>query len=390
MRVVLLVLAAGGCAAPAADPASYAAQLGLDAYLGGTVAESTETADGVTTATFTADSGPRCLRGDPFRASVRDGASDDLLIFLQGGGACWSRFCLAVTKAPAGIPGVDILDAELPANPFRDHDVAYAPYCDGSMFSGDTEVDDDGDGATDRHHRGLANLTATLDLARETFPAPARVVLAGASGGGYGTILGAVLTRAVYPDAEIAVLADSGAGLARGASEPTYVEDLLGEIGASDFLPPDCPDCLADGHVAGVLDWWLARDPGVRVGVFSSWYDSILGDVFLQVPPTAFRDELASATGALHEAWPDRYRRFVVDGRMHTTTLGDPTGIVGTDLSAVELPPGALTLLSDLELGSLETTAIGEARFADWAAALAAGDDAVWVDRVEDPGPAPE
>jgi hypothetical protein len=215
------------------------------------------------------------------------------------------------------------------------------------------------------------------------------VVLAGASGGAYGTLLGAVLTRAVYPDAAIAVLADSGAGLARGAADPGYVRALLDEIGASPFLPVDCPDCLADGHVSGVTGWWLARDPNVRVGVFSSWYDSVLGDVFLQVPPTAFRDELASATGALHEAWPDRYRRFVVDGRMHTTTLGDPTGIVGTDLSAVELPPGALSLLTDLELGRLDTTAIGEARFADWAGALAAGDDTVWVDRVEAPGPPP-
>jgi hypothetical protein len=392
VRALVPVVLLAACAPPPDDgPAFEAARLGLDVHLGQAAAEdSVDDADGVTTTTFRTDSGPRCLRGDPFRAAVREGSSDDLLIFLQGGGACWSRFCLAVTQAPPGMPGVDVLDTSLEANPFRDHDVAYAPYCDGSMFSGDADVDDDDDGTPDRFHRGLANLSATLDLARGAFPSPPRVVLAGSSGGAYGTFLGVVLVRAVYPDAEIVVLADSGTGVARGPADPTYVRDLLDEIGALRFVPDDCEGCLDDGHVTGVLDWWLARDPDVRVGVFSSWYDSIIGDVFLQVAPADFRDQLAAATGALHDAWPDRYRRFVVDGRMHTTLLGDPTGIVGSDLSAVELPPDALSLFTDLELGHLDTTTLGGVAFADWVQGLLDGDDAVWTDLTAEPGPAPE
>ncbi len=391
MRLIVWTGLLAGCAPGTSEPpTSVAAELGLDRYRGTTEAASEEEVDGVTTTTFTTQSGPRCLRGEPFRAATREGASDDLLIFLQGGGACWSQFCLAVTKAPPGMPTVDVLDPTLPWNPFRDHDVAYAPYCDASLFSGDTEIDEDGDGVTDRYHRGLANLSATLDLAQERFPSPPRVVLSGSSGGAYGTILGAILVRSVFPDAEVVLLADSGTGVARGSSDPSYVRDLLDEIGASGFLPPDCPDCLADGNVTGVLDWWMQQDTALRVGVFSSWYDSIIGDVFLQLPPATFRDELASATSALHAAYPDRYRRFVVDGRMHTTLLGDPTGIIGSDLGAVELPPNALSLFSDLALGSLETTAIGEAKFSTWVEGLLDADTEVWVDLTEPAGPAPE
>lgn len=393
MRLLALVVVVTGCAAVEEEPeltgaALLAGELGLDVYLGQAEAEESSTTDGVTTTTFTPDSGPRCLRGGPYRSATRPGSSDDLLIFLQGGGACWSDFCLAVNQAPEGIPGVDALLTDLPENPFKDFDVAYAPYCDGSLFSGDTELDDDGDGTPDRFHRGLANLSATLDLAVTAFPSPPRVVLAGSSGGGYGTLLGAVLVRRVFPDAELVVLADSGSGLARGEADPAFVRTLLQEQGSLRFVPEDCTGCIDDGHVTGVLRWTLERDPDLRVGLFSSWYDAIIGDVFLRVEPTAFRDSLDAQTSALHAEFPDRYRRFLVDGRMHTTLLGDPTGIIGTDLGAVELPAGALNL-TELVIGELDVTAIGDLPVHTWIDGLIEGDLDVWTDAVEPAGAPP-
>src|SRR5690606_25721557 len=100
----------------------------------------TDQGDGETTVEFDPADGPMCMRGAPYRASIRETESEDLMIFLQGGGACWSDFCLAVITAPAGIPTVDSLDRENPANPFADFDVLYLPYCDGSLFSGDRDA----------------------------------------------------------------------------------------------------------------------------------------------------------------------------------------------------------------------------------------------------------
>src|SRR5207248_8383677 len=55
------------------------------------------------------------------------------------------------------------LHVEVESNPFHDYNVLYLPYCDGSVFSGDNDVDAP-DGT--RHFHGRRNLAAGFDLAR--------------------------------------------------------------------------------------------------------------------------------------------------------------------------------------------------------------------------------
>lgn len=393
MRSLALIVLLSACSPgdPEVDALSaYAEELGIGHYLDATPATSTEVVGDALTTTFAVEHGPVCMRGDPFRATTREGPSNDLLVFLQGGGACYSEFCLAVTAAPPGIPDIDAFDRASEGNPFRDFDVAYAPYCDGSLFVGDADVDDDGDGEPDRFHRGLANMSATLNAAKEQFPEPERVVLAGSSAGGYGTVLGVILVRSVYPDAELVVLHDSGLGIARGADDAAFLERMLIEFGALDFLPADCEGCLESGHVTGLIDWWLQRDESVRIGAFATWYDLVIGEIFLQLPAEVFRDLLDGETTALHDAFPDRYRRFLIEGRAHTSLLGNASGILGDDLGAVELPPGALGQLAGLTFASMHEAQIGGLLLADWIGGLVDGDRAVWADVAEPAGPPPE
>jgi hypothetical protein len=360
-------------------------------YLGASVVDEETTENGVTTRTFSTTEGrAACLRGAPFRASVRNTESADLVVFLQGGGACWDDFCLAVTAAPAGVPAVDILDPALGANPVADWNALYVPYCDGSLFIGDRDHDDDGDGTPERLHRGLANLSAALDLARDTVPAPERVLFAGSSGGGFGVLLASPIVREVFPEAELIVLADSAQGLAKGSEDPGFVAHLVDQWGAGELLPEGCESCLDDGHMTGVLDRTMRLDETLRVGLFSAWYDLVIGDIFLDLPPASFAAELESTSSALVAAHPDRFRRFFIDGRMHTTLLGDASGIVGDDLGAVEVPPEVLADLAGLELGSLETTASAEGlAVSEWIAGLIDNDDR-WTDVVDAAGAVPE
>lgn len=371
------------------EPGSAAAiayDQGLTGHLGtARPAQTTVTPTG-TTYTFDPADGPMCMRGAPYSASVRDeAASEDLLIFLQGGGACWSAFCLAVTTAPPGIPPGDLLRAG-EDNPLSGWDVLYLPYCDGSLFAGESDVDEDGDGAPDRFHHGLANLSAALTMGYQHFPSPRRVVLAGSSGGGFGTVLAAFLVRYVYPDVPMLVLNDAGVGVARG-DDPGFVETIIDEFGAREFIPDDCESCTADGHITDLVDYLLDRDPNLRVGAISSWYDAIISEVFLMTTPEAFRDSLASETGALHEEHPDAYRRFLYDGAAHTALLGDVTGIVGRDLGSVELPEDA-SVLRRVQLESLTTATVEGVVLRDWVAAALEGGDA-WEDLVATPGEPP-
>ncbi len=367
-------------------PEAVAHEAGITTELGA-ASPSGKTREGPsTTYTFDPADGPVCMRGDPFSMTVQERSGDDLLIFLQGGGACWSDFCLAVTKAQPVVPDNDILLAE-ERNPAGDFDVVYIPYCDGSLFAGQSDIDEDGDGTADRFHHGLANLSAALSQGYRHFPEPGRIVLAGSSGGGFGTILATFLVRYVYPDVPIYVLNDAGIGVARG-DEPAFVGRLIDDFGARPFIPDDCPDCIADGHVTGLIDYALTRDPNLRVAAISSWYDSVISETFLMLDQPTFAADVDAETSELLAAHPERYRRFLYTGQSHTALLNNVNGVVGNDFSAVEFPPGVLEMLGGLSIESMYSLESEGVLLRDWIAAMLA-EDGSWVDVRPDPGEPP-
>lgn len=369
-------------------PEAVAYDNGLTRYLGETpVVRSYTWQAGTKIHEFDAADGPQCMRGLEFRVATRAAARSDLMIFLQGGGACWSDFCFAITSAPKDMPATDLLRLE-EQNPFADHDLLYVPYCDGSLFAGDTAIDEDGDGAPDRLHRGLANLSAALTAGYDEFPRPSRIVLVGSSGGGYGTILAVFLVRYVYPGVPIVVLNDAGVGVAH-PEDPAFVSGLLDEFGARDFVPDDCPDCLADGNVTRLVRYALDRDPALHVGVLTSEFDFVISHIFLQVPAADFRANVLAATDEIRAAHPDRYRRFLFPGDAHTATLGSLGAFVGADVANVEIPQEALDNLSSIRLESIHTVTARGMLLAPWMTALAAGDLDGAPDLVSDPGPLP-
>ena len=368
-------------------PEAIAWEAGITEYLGTIEPSAVRVDEANTVYRFDPADGPVCLRGAEFAMSVEERESNDLLIYLQGGGACWSDFCLAITSSQPNIPGSDVLRTG-DENPLADFDIVYVPYCDGSLFAGDNDIDEDGDGTPDRLHHGLQNLSAALSQGWLHFPNPDRVVLAGSSGGGFGTILATYLVRYVYPDVPLYVLNDAGVGVAKGA-DPAFVEQLMDEFGARSLIPEDCPDCIADGHITGLVDYILDRDPNLRVAAISSWYDSIISQTFLMVDQATFAADLESETTQLHAEHPSQYRRYLYPGDAHTALLGTVAGIVGSDLGAVELPPNSLELLGGITIESIYTLENEGVLLADWIAAMIGDDLQAWSDLTSDPGPPP-
>ena len=147
---------------------------GVDRYLGQFSPMMSDVgADGVTEYVFGAgEGGPQCLRGGEYRMATRDGSGNELMIFLEGGGACTSQLCAATATASNDQfrAQFGILNSSDAGNPAADFDVAYFPYCDGSIFSGDQDYDDDNDGVLDRFHRGVQNTSAGLDVVASAYP----------------------------------------------------------------------------------------------------------------------------------------------------------------------------------------------------------------------------
>lgn len=331
--------ASAGGPAPKADLAAFDAT-GLTKYIGKAKPADTETKDDETHYLFDEADGPVCLRGGRYAMATRDKGSQDLMIYLQGGGSCTTALCMATETADPQIPTYGVLNEDDAGNPVKDWNVVFAPYCDGSLHFGDIDIPDQ-----NRKHHGLRNVSAALDVGHEKFPAPRRVLLTGASAGGYGTIWITAIARLLYPDAELFVLNDAGIAISNPASADGF-RSVLREWGADKFIPESCLECMTSPHMTPWMGWNLAHDPGLKLGMFSAYEDGVIAGTFLMLDPQVFKQALLDETGKVVNSAPERAKRFLVEGTQHT-------------------------------IGDLHKTAVGDLSVADWIARMLA-DDSSW------------
>jgi hypothetical protein len=280
--------------------------------------------------------GPVCIAGTEYSVFTREGDPKKLLIFLQGGGACWQGFynCNILGEAqspPAQGPFPGVFDPDSPDNPFADYSVVYMPYCDGSTFGGDNDVNDvDFPHGSTRHHRGLRNVSAGMDVAGDMFPRAKQITVMGHSAGGVGAAAFApFLARFVFGNnTKLTVYNDAGP-IAVNLGKPPWASgpDLpwlsvwarQNDWQFQQFYPQSCIDdgrCNAFGQQTGIIDWRLDNDSTIREGFYETDSDRTnrffaQGDGSL-MDPVAYRALILTEHGALNEAYPRRYKRFIV------------------------------------------------------------------------------
>jgi hypothetical protein len=338
-------------------------EAGVDKYIGDfTPVSSTDVGDGWTKHTFDPDggNGPICIAGTPFSVFTRAGNPSKLLIFEQGGGACWQDFyncnVLSEDQEPP-TARVGIWDFDSPDNPFADYSIVYMPYCDGSVFSGDNDVFDPAFGAAIgvpaavvRFHRGFRNQTAGMDVAKAVFPTAQWITVAGSSAGGVGVAgFAPFLTRLIFGNAvHLSVFNDAG--------PVTTNLDAVGDIAAraadwqfDQFYPESCTDCDAFGQSTAIIQWRLDNDSTIQEAFYETDGD-LTNRFFLDLlgpgGQEAFRELIVTEHGALNEAHPDRYKRFIVAGDFSHTALQSPlfysqdaNGVLLNDWTADFLAP---------------------------------------------------
>ncbi len=298
---------------------------GVDRYLGTiTPISSSDIAPGVTEHTFSSTDGPVCFTGNEFSMFTRNGNSDNLLIFLQGGGFCSPISCEALEE---GIPltPFGILSPTDFQNPAASYNVGYVPYCDGSAMMGDNEVDSDGDGVNDRFFKGIQNLSASLDVIAKAYPSPGKIVLAGNSAGGFAVHAALPLVRKLYPDVSIDIINDSGQGIL----DTGGFESLLTYWNARSFIPSSCSDCIgADGNLTDYHNYQLTEDSNVRLAYISSKQDSTFA-VITAGGGAAFERQLLEAAEELKRTHPERFNSLIDNGNDHTYLLRRFTEEIG-------------------------------------------------------------
>ncbi|MEM8773008.1 MAG: pectin acetylesterase-family hydrolase [Pseudomonadota bacterium] len=305
--------------------------------------------------------GPICIAGTDYSVFTRTRDPEKLIIFLQGGGACWEGLtaCNITAEAQFPVPDEDlrgILAQTRPdgsENEFADWSIAYMPYCDGSVFGGDNDVENDPNFGV-RRHRGLRNLTAGMDVARDVFGKSETILLTGSSAGGVGaSAFAPFLARFLFGnERELMVFNDAG---------PLALDSVRGAAAAAarsadwrfdQFYPQSCIDqglCDPFGQQTGIIAWRLANDLALREAFFET--DGDLTNIgfasvnlpgfppFFEVSQFDYRLILEGAHDPINDAFPDRYRRFLVSGanpacnglvvRTHTALQGGDTASFG-------------------------------------------------------------
>jgi hypothetical protein len=110
----------------------------------------------------------RCIfsTSTPFAFQVIPGATDKVLLYFQGGGACWDQsstklgFC--TTDSQPQSP-VGIFDRTNALNEYRDYTIVHVLYCSGDVFGGDivrSYTDSSGVPVT---QKGAANAQSAVD-----------------------------------------------------------------------------------------------------------------------------------------------------------------------------------------------------------------------------------
>ena len=219
--------------------------------------------------------------------------STTLVLYLEGGGACTDEFsCWILPEAmymggygqsdftqnididanPKATDGTAIvLDRHRADNPFADANLVYVPYCTGDLHGG-TTTQVLSAGLAPTYFYGAKNLALYLDAIKASFPELTRVWLAGASAGGYGTVLAHEQVQSAL-GIRVDSIDDSGPFIPLPASNSS----LLSLKGVPQVwglqIPADCTSC---DTAFGYFQYVRQKHPDTRYGYVGFEYDSVI------------------------------------------------------------------------------------------------------------------
>jgi hypothetical protein len=270
-----------------------------------------------------------CDDGSPTGLGVNPGPGPDLVVVLDGGGACWDYLTCVVlgtsSHGPfdearframeAGELAGSILDRALPGNPFKDATLVFVPYCTGDIHGGSNVAVYTGPGDVRTvHHVGHANVVAFLRRLAATWPTPRKLVVSGASAGGFGSVVNYPTFRSFWPDAQAYLVDDSGPTLVGGAV-PTGLLLAWYESWRLDLVLDPLCGVACRGDLSAGLSAVLASYPGDRMALLSSLQDQVISGYFVLGGPRFQEELLRLAADVLAPAPNARY--FFVAGSTH-------------------------------------------------------------------------
>jgi len=266
--------------------------------------------------------GTSCSDGSAYSFFVHPGDRRNLLIYFQGGGACWSGpTCDPRTKLyrpnlkefdPATEQGIfDFANAE---NPFRDYFVVYVPYCTGDVHLGNRTAKYLPE-KPEFHHNGFNNAMSGLRWTFANVASPQAIFVAGSSAGAIASPFYAGRIADHYKDARLVQLGDSAGGL--GAPG---IPGMFEPWGTTEVVAPFAPYRGVDPKTAN-LDTLYVREGSANKSItFAQFNNSadnlqVLGLQFFGIK-TPLSELLEKSYAEIRSTMP-RFHAFTAPGKLH-------------------------------------------------------------------------
>ncbi|HEY2773325.1 MAG TPA: pectin acetylesterase-family hydrolase [Candidatus Binatia bacterium] len=259
---------------------------------------------------------PKCVDGDPYMYFAKKGTSNNVVMYYQGGGACWSYdSCFNIQTIPgqgsickrtvsAGdnpdLSTTGFANYDNPANPFHDWSVVFISYCTCDVHWGDNQQNYGGSPPHIAFHFGHQNSQVVEKWAREHFLDPDRVFVTGSSAGSYGALMNSYyLMKNVWPNSDFSVLGDAGVGVITKQFLASYIDHW----GVDKHFPTDLPGVAPPASnlsLVQLIDGLASKYQGARFANYDSSYDGGSGSQsqFFQV----MRHDPTPAGGLLNAA----------------------------------------------------------------------------------------
>lgn len=226
--------------------------------------------------------------------AINWGTGADLVIFMQGGGACWDYFTCGflhtattgpfgpsqfVTSAYVKYPNSWARRANLPTA-LADATIVFVPYCTGDVHAGNavTTYTQSGLPSVTWHHVGHANLMAFLKRLGATFPSPGKLVVAGSSAGGFGALVDYPAFRWYWPGVKSYLVDDSGPPLIGSAIPASTHAAMYSSWNLGEALDYFCPGCRTD--LSKGMAEVAAHFPSDRIALVSHLQDQVIRKFF--------------------------------------------------------------------------------------------------------------
>jgi hypothetical protein len=306
--------------------------------------------------------GMRCADGSPGKVYLtRRAGAENLLVYLDGGGACWSRrtcdlgYALRLSADALEFPdwdhGPGVWNGGDEANPFsKEFSILNIPYCSGDAHAGARVT---AYAANYKLiHQGFKNTSLGMAVAKELFPDPKRAVLMGCSAGGIGVLFHQRGFEESFPGAKKYVIDDAGTPFFPPHVSKDYLDWIRGTWGADKTAVDGDGRPLADFRDLAMDN--IRRFPNTRWAFVSSYLDAVMG---------FFARNLGSSW------WPGVIRGIILG-------LADHEDFRRARAAHVYYRAGFVHCLTNRSLQSVESDGV---RLGDWLSSMVF-DDPSWSD----------